>query len=144
MNVIYFVFLAIVAGFAVTLQGQFMALMDKGLGTKESVLITYGGGGIAAALLFLLLPGNNLKSWSSVPWYAFSAGIFGLIIIGTIGYVLPRIGVAKGFTLIVAAQFLLAALIDHYGWLGAALRPLDPGRMAGLGIMMVGVWLVVR
>ena len=59
MKVIYFVFLAIVAGFAVTLQGQFMAVMDKGLGTKESVLITYGGGGIETALLFLFLPGNK-------------------------------------------------------------------------------------
>ena len=79
-----------------------------------------------------------------MPWYVFSAGLLGLIILGTIGYVLPRIDVAKWFTLIVAAQFLLAALIDHYGWLGAMLRPLDPGRMAGLGIMMAGVCLVVR
>jgi transporter family-2 protein len=54
-------------------------LLDRGMGTKESLLITCGGGGIAAALLVLLLPGSNLKYWSYVPWFAFSARLFGLI-----------------------------------------------------------------
>ena len=144
MTTVYFLFLAILGGFSITLQGQLMGLMDRSLGTRTSVLITYGGGGIAAAVLFILLPGSTQKNWSAVPWYAFSAGLFGLVIVGTIGFVLPRIGVAKGFTLIVAAQFFLAALIDHYGWFGAELQPLTLTRITGLGIMMVGVWLVVR
>ena len=144
MNTIFVSFLAIIGGLAVTLQGQFMGLMDQNMGTKESVLITYGGGGLMSMLLFLLLPGNNLKNWQAVPWYAFSTGLLGLLIVGSIGYVLPRIGVAKGFTLMIAAQFLLAALIDHFGLFGALLRPLDTLRISGLGIMLFGVWLVVR
>ncbi|MGB5987790.1 MAG: DMT family transporter, partial [Desulfobacterales bacterium] len=135
---------AVVGGLAVTLQGQFMGIMDQNLGTKESVFITYGSGGLAAILLFLLLPGNNLRNWSALPWYVFSSGLFGLIIVGSIGYVLPRMGLARGFTLMIAVQFILAALIDHYGFFGAALRPLELTRISGLIIMLFGVWLVMR
>jgi transporter family-2 protein len=53
-------------------------------------------------------------------------------------------GVARAFTLIVAAQLVLAALIDHFGLFGATIRPLYPSKMIGLTAMMLSVWLVVR
>jgi hypothetical protein len=34
------VLLAVISGFAITLLGQFMGLLDETLGTKESVVIT--------------------------------------------------------------------------------------------------------
>lgn len=144
MSTAFLIFLAFIAGLAVTLQGQFMGLMDRALGTKESIFITYASGGLIITLLMLATGGGNLKNWQGVPWYAFGAGILGLIIVGSIGYVIPRLGVAKGFTLIVATQFVIAALIDHYGFFGAALRPMDITRLLGLGLMVVGVWMVVR
>jgi len=144
MSTAALIFLALISGLAVTLQGQFMGLMDRALGTKESIFITYAGGGLIIALLMLATGGGNLKNWQGVPWYAFSAGILGLIIVGSIGYVVPRLGVAKGFTLIVASQFLIAALINHYGFFGAAIRPMDLTRFVGLGLMLIGVWMVVR
>jgi transporter family-2 protein len=135
---------AILGGLAITLQGQFMGLMDQGLGTRESVFITYVSGGILAAIMMLSMRGGNLRSWQQVPWYAFTAGIAGLIIVGSIGYVVPRLGLATGFTIMIAAQFLLAALIDHFGWLGASQRLLDPTKSLGLLIMLVGVWLTSK
>lgn len=138
------IFLAFIAGLAVTLQGQFMGLMDRALGTKESIFITYASGGLIITLLMLTTGWGNLKNWQGVPWYAYGAGILGLIIVGTIGYVIPRLGVAKGFMLIVVSQFVIAALIDHYGFFGAAVRPLDLGRLLGLSLMLIGVWIVVR
>ena len=51
---------------------------------------------------------------------------------------------ARAFTLITGSQFLMAALIDHFGLFGAAVRPVDASRALGLVVMMAGVWLVVR
>jgi len=136
--------LAVLGGLAVTLQGQFMGLMDQSMGTKASVLVTYGSGGLAALLLFLLLPGSAFRLGRDLPWYVFSAGLLGLVIVGTIGFVLPRMGAAKGFTLMIAAQFILAAAIDHYGLFGAALRPLDLQRFGGMVVVLAGVWMVIR
>ena len=144
MTAAYQVAIASVAGVAITLQGQFMGLMDRTLGTKESVFVTYATGGVIAAFFMLAARGGNLRAWSAVPWYAFTAGILGLIIVGSVGYVVPRLGVAKAFTLIVATEFLIAALIDHFGFFAAEIRPIDSGRLTGLFLMLIGVWLVIR
>jgi transporter family-2 protein len=144
MSTLFLILLAVVTGIAITLQGQFMGLLDRALGTRESIFVTYAGGGLIIALLMLVFRGGNLKNWQAVPWYAFGSGILGLIIVGAIGYVVPRLGVAKGFTLIVASQFVIAALIDHFGFLGAAVRPLDLARLLGLSLILLGVWIVVR
>ena len=37
MGTAFLIFLAFVAGLAITLQGQFMGLMDRALGTRESI-----------------------------------------------------------------------------------------------------------
>ncbi len=144
MSTLFLIGIAVMAGVAVTLQAQFMGLMDRSLGTLTSVFITYAGGGLVITLLLAALRGGNLKNWQSVPWYAYGAGLLGLIIVGSIGYVVPRLGVAKGFTLIVASQFLIASLIDHFGFFGATVRPMELTRLLGLCSMLLGVWLVVR
>lgn len=136
--------LAIVSGFAITLQGQFMGLLDRALGSKESVFITYGSGGVIAALVAFMTGNLNLKSQDPLPWYAFTTGILGLVIVGAIGYVVPRLGATMGFTVIVASQFLLATLIDHFGLFGATQRSLDLSKSIGLLVMLSGVWLIVR
>ena len=138
------IIIAVIGGIAVTLQGQFMGLMDEGIGTRESMFITYASGGILVALFMLLAGGGNLRAWQGVPWYALTAGVLGLLIVGTIGYTVPRLGLALAFTIIVAAQFIVAALLDHFGWLGAAARPLGWSQMAGIGVLILGVWLMTR
>jgi transporter family-2 protein len=138
------IIIAAVGGAAITLQGQFMGLMDKAIGTKESVFITYAGGGILVGFLMLATRGGNLKAWHSVPWYALMAGVVGLVIVGTIGYTVPRLGLTRAFTIIIAAQLVVAALLDHFALLGAATRPLDLSRLLGIGTLILGVWLTTR
>jgi transporter family-2 protein len=135
---------AALGGIAVTLQGQFMGLMDQRIGTKASVLITYGSGGLVIALAALLSGGWSLKGWQNVPWYAFGTGLLGLFIVGSISYTVPRLGLTAAFTIAVASQFILAAVMDHFGLLGAAVRPLDLSRSFGIGVLILGVWLIVR
>ena len=143
-NLAALIAIAAIGGLAVALQGQFMGLMDKGIGTRESVFITYAGGGALAGLMMLVFRSGNLKHWHAVPWYALTAGMLGLVIVATIGYTVPRLGLSKAFTIIVAAQFVVAALLDHFGVLGAAVRPLDGVRLAGMGLMIIGVWLIMK
>ncbi len=144
MDSIVLIALALVGGMAVTVQGQFMGFMNQAMGPKESMFITYASGGIIIALVTLAGGANRLQSWRVVPWFAFTAGVLGLIIVGTVGYVVPRLGLATGFTLIVAAQFIMAALIDRFGWFGATVRPIDLSRLVGLIMMLAGVWLLNR
>jgi transporter family-2 protein len=138
------ILIAIIGGVAVTLQGQFMGLMDQGLGTRESVFVTYASGGLVACLAMLTARGGNLMAWRVVPWYALTAGLLGLVIVGTIGYTVPRLGLVTAFTVIVAAQFIVAAFIDHFGWLGATTRTMGVSQLGGIGLLIFGVWLITR
>jgi uncharacterized membrane protein YdcZ (DUF606 family) len=54
------------------------------------------------------------------------------------------LGLARAFTVIVAAQFITIAIVDHFGFLGAAMRPLDFSRLVGFGVLTFGVWLIMR
>jgi transporter family-2 protein len=138
------ILIAAIGGIAVALQAQFMGLMDKSIGTLESMFITYGSGGLVIVVAMLVQRGGNLSAWRSVPWYALTAGLLGLIIVGTIGYTTPRLGLVPALTILVASQFIVGALLDHFGILGADLRSLNLSRLAGIGTMLFGVWLSIR
>lgn len=144
MNIVFLGIVAIVGGVAIVFQSQFMGLMDKQLGTLESVFITYGSGGLLVALMMLLAKGGNLRAWQSVPWYAYTAGVLGLVIVGVISYIVPRLGLATAFTVMVATQFTLSAVFDQYGFLGAEVHALSVSKLVGLGLLFAGVVLIVR
>lgn len=138
------VLVAIVGGVAVVLQAQFMGVLDQHIGTIESVFITYGSGGLLVGLTMLILRGGNLAAWRGVPPYMLLTGVLGLIIVSTIGYVTPRLGLVTAITILVTTQFVLGSLIDHFGWFGAEVRPFDFTKLLGVGILMLGVWLIIR
>jgi len=136
--------LAIMGGIAIAFQGHFMGIMEQRLGWKETVFITYVSGGILVALVMLAARGGNLSAWPKVPWYVFTVGVLGLIIVGTVGYTVPRLGMAKAFTVMIAAQLIAAMALDHFGVLGATVRVLDMYRIMGFVVMIVGVWLILK
>jgi transporter family-2 protein len=144
MNTIVVIGLTVLAGVAVIVQGQIMGLITQTLGPLENLCITYAGGALVVGLAALVARGGQLKDWASLPWYAFTPGLLGVVIVSTIGYMVPRLGLVTGFTLFVASQFMVGVLFDHYGWLGAEVRPLDLPRALGLGLVMAGISLLVR
>ncbi len=86
------VIIAVVSGIAITLQAQLMGHLDKSFGSLESVFLTYGSGAVIIGLIMLAMRGGNLGAWHLPPWYAYSAGLLGLIIVGGLGYATPPAG----------------------------------------------------
>lgn len=144
MNLFYLVLIASVGGVAVACQGQLIGIMDKNIGTLESVFITYGVGGLIIGIVMLFLRGGNLSSLQSIPHYTLLAGPLGLVLIAAISYSVPRLGLVVAFTVMVAAQFIIAAIIDHFGLLGADIRHLNISRLFGISVMLLGIWLTIR
>ncbi|MDH3827875.1 MAG: EamA-like transporter family protein, partial [Desulfobacterales bacterium] len=63
MSTVFLIGIAIMGGIAIALQGQFMGLLDRGLGTIASVFVTYAGGGLIIALILIAFRGGNLNNW---------------------------------------------------------------------------------
>jgi len=137
------ILVGIAGGVAVGLQSPMASMLTQRLGIFESVFIVHVGGAIIA-LIPMLIYGSKLSQWRSVPWYMLGAGIFGLIVIAAISYMIPRVGVAASIITVVAGQLLVGTILDQYGWLGASLRPLDLTRAIGLAVVLFGVWLTVK
>jgi transporter family-2 protein len=134
----------VVVGAAIAVQSQLMARIDRGLGTLESILVTYGGGGLVIILIMLFRSGGNMSFSSGLPWYVFTTGLFGLVIVGGIGFSVARVGLVATFTVIVASQFMLSALIDNYGLLDSTVRSMSLSRVSGIGMLLAGVWMILK
>jgi transporter family-2 protein len=138
------VIIGLIGGIAVGLQGPLSSLMSQRVGTMGSVFIVHLGGAVIAGVLLLALGAGELAAWRRVPWYALVAGVFGVIVISAVSYTIPRIGAAATVTLIITAELVLSALLDHFGLLGTSVRPIDMPRLAGMAVLLVGTWLIVR
>ena len=134
----------IIGGIAIGLQAPMASLMSQKIGVLESVFYIHLGGAIVAIIPLLYLGGRNLSHWREVPWYVLGAGAFGLVAIASTSYMIPQIGVAPSVVLIVAGQLLVGVILDHYGMLGADIRPLDFTRVLGLVLVFIGVWVTVK
>ncbi len=143
-SILLILFIGLAGGIAVGLQSPLASMISQRLGIFESVFIVHIGGALVALIPLLFIGGGKLGQWRSLPWYALFAGVFGLIVIGAISYMIPRVGVAASIITVVAGQLLVGTILDHFGWLGAAERPLDLTRVIGMIVVLVGVWLTVK
>ena len=143
-SILLIILIGLAGGVAVGLQSPLASMLSQRLGLFESVFIVHIGGAILALVPLLIYGGGKLAQWRSVPWYALCAGIFGLIVIASISYMIPRIGIAAAITTIVAGQLLVGTILDHYELLGSAGRSMDMTRFVGLAVVLAGVWLTVK
>ncbi len=139
----YVIIVGLVGGVAVAVQASFAGILTDKLGVSENAFIVFGGGFLAALVLLLINQGGKIRSWGSIPWYVFLAGPLGIVIITSIGFAIPRIGLATTLTLIVVSQLIIGVVFDHFGWL-TVLRPMDLNRFIGILLLFFGTWIVLR
>jgi bacterial/archaeal transporter family-2 protein len=135
---------AVLCGVAVAVQAQFTGVMQRQMGTLEATFITYFSGGMVIGLVMLFARGGDLSAGTGLPWYVFTAGILGLVVIGSLSLSVGDLGLVPALVLVTVSQFVVGALINHFGWLGAALDPLDLGKMLGFALLGLGTYLVLR
>ncbi|WKZ37621.1 MAG: DMT family transporter [Anaerolineales bacterium] len=140
---IIIILIGVMGGVAIGIQSPLASMISQRLGVLESVFLVHLGGALVA-LVPLLIFGSKFNQWRSLPWYAFGAGAFGLVVIFAMSYMIPRVGVAPALIILLAGQLLMGSVMDHFGWLGAVQRPFELTRLLGLSVVLAGVWLTVK
>lgn len=139
------ILLTVVVGMAIATQTLFAGVLGHHVGVMESVFIIHLGGLVAASAYLLFMGGGNLGAWKAAPWYVLLfGGLLGVIIVGGYAFVIPRIGLAPAITLAVSSQLIMSAVLSHYGALGAVQQPITISRIAGILVLLLGTWLIVR
>lgn len=134
----------LLGGVAVGIQSPIAGKMGQRIGGTAGSFIVHLSGLILSGLLLIFRGGENIRDWHKLPWYMFFAGAFGLILYLTINYTLPRVGSTMMITLIIVGQLLMGVLVDHFGWFGVTVRPIDLTRIAGVLLLFGGGYLISR
>ncbi len=103
--------------------------------------------GTVALLAYILLTGIPLANLSSVkdaPAIAWAGGFLGAFFVAAAVTLVPRLGVAMTFSLIIAGQMIVTLIIDHFGLLGVDVKPVSWARIAGILLITGGVVLIRR
>ena len=143
-SIIIIILIGLAGGMADGIQAPLSSMISQRLGILESVFIIHIGGAFFALIPLLIYGGGKLGNWRTVPWYALCAGVFGLVVIFSMSYMIPRVGIATALIILLAGQLLIGTLLDYFGLLGAVQRPVDFMRLLGLAVVLLGAWLSVK
>jgi transporter family-2 protein len=80
----------------------------------------------------------------AAPAYSYLGGAIVATYVVMITILTPRIGVGVAIGFIVTGQILCAVIIDHFGLFNVAVRTLTTTRVAGIVLMIAGVYCVMR
>lgn len=139
--------LAVLAGGSIVIQQALNSNLRNALSSAAwSGFMSYFVGVFCMALLALALrdPIPSAAVAARIPWWAWSGGVFGAIFIGLGIYLVPQIGAATFFALLVTGQMLTSVAFDHFGLLGLVQRSVDLPRVIGVGLLIAGVVLIRR
>src|SRR5512147_892889 len=136
LQTIFVILIGLIGGAAVGFQSPIAGTMGQRLGGTSSSLIVHLSGAILSGALLFLRGGENIRDWRSLPWYMLFAGAFGVILYLTISVTLPRLGGTMMVTLIIIGQLLVGMLVDHFGWLGVPVHPINAFRVLGILILL--------
>ena len=75
---------------------------------------------------------------------AIGGGLAGALYVGSIVFTVRALGAGELTAVTIAGQLGLAIVIDHYGWLGVERSPITVAKVAGIALLALGTWLVVR
>jgi transporter family-2 protein len=133
------------------------AMMPTQAGTNNKMAAVVGSPILAAFISFLvgtvalfafaILSGENMSSVFSAkaaPPTAWIGGILGAFFVAAAVTLVPRLGVAMTFSLIIAGQMAVTLVIDHFGLFGVPVKEISIVRLAGILLITAGVILIRR
>lgn len=94
------------------------------------------------AILAVIMGASLFAAARGLPVYYVATGLTSIPYLLAAAFVGPRIGLGVYFAAIVTGQLSGSLFFDHIGAFGAATRPVDAGRVIGVGFLLLGVVLI--
>jgi transporter family-2 protein len=138
--------LAVAAGLAGSVQVAVMSRLGERIGVGEALgfatLLT-----AVVAFAGLLIVRRSAEGYVRAlhqPWWMLTGGLLGLLIVFTVTYAGPRIGVTATVGILIAGQLVMGAAIDRFGLFGSEKILLHWPRLAGIALLAAGAALSLR
>ena len=139
------VILMAAVGGLIAMQPAINAGLGKATGSLPATLVSFAIGTLLLALIVMLSgKASGLGSTFDVEWYYLLGGVLGAAYVFTALVTVGEIGAGGVAAATITGQLTAAVLIDRLGVLGLEQTPLTASRLAGVGLLLAGTYLVVR
>jgi len=140
------VLLAFAAGLGGSVQIAVQGRLGERVGAVEA-MATASVIGALLALIVLLIARRSLAGLGEAlgsPKWMLLGGFMSTLIILAVTIAGPRIGIVATTSVLIAAQFSLATVIDRFGWFGVERVAIGWPRVLGLAFLCIGAVLTLR
>jgi transporter family-2 protein len=138
--------LTVAAGLAGSIQVALMSRLGERIGVLQALGFSAALTGVLAFVV-LLVARRSAAGYADAfhqPWWMLLGGVAGLLIVFTVTYAGPRIGVAATVGILIAGQLAMGAAIDRWGLFRSEKIPLGWPRLLGIGLLAIGAALSLR
>ncbi|MBP9837983.1 MAG: DMT family transporter [Proteobacteria bacterium] len=134
----------VVSGAGLAAQAIVNSQLRSLVGSGLVAAVTNNFVGLCALFFFLLISGQatSLANLTQVPSTYLIGGLFGAVFVFVSTYAAKELGMLFFLALVVSGQFVLASLIDHFGWFGAEQQAFTIKRALGVIALIAGAILV--
>ncbi len=138
--------LAFTAGLGGAVQIAVQGRLGERVGTFEAMATASLVGALLALLVLLVVRRSfaGIGDAFGAPKWMLVGGVMSALIILAITIAGPRIGIVATTSVLIAAQFTLATIIDRLGWFGVERIAVGWPRVLGLAFLCIGAVLTLR
>lgn len=139
------IFLTAAAGGLIAAQAPINATLGRETGSLPAALISFGIGTIALAAIVLLAgQGGGIGSITDVGPVYLIGGLLGAVYVTCALIAVQSVGAGGVAAATITGQLTASVALDRIGAFGLDREPLDAGRIAGVVLLLVGTFLIVR
>ena len=139
------VLLTAAVGGILALQAPINAGLGRATGQLPAALVSFTVGTVLlVAVVVLSGDAGGLSSTFDVRWYYLIGGFLGAAYVFMALVAVRTIGAGGVAAATIAGQLTTAVVIDRLGILGVERTALSAQRLAGVGLLLAGTYLVVR
>ena len=140
-----YILAAIAIGAALSLQPPINATMARVLGSPLlSATVSISISLVVVSTLWLVWGkgSGDITQAKFLPWWVLIGSVVGVVFVAGSIITAPILGVALFFVCVIAGQLLGSTVIDQIGAFGLEVKPINAMKMVGLGLVLLGAWVV--
>jgi transporter family-2 protein len=140
------VLLTALTGGLVALQAPINSTLGRSIGTWQAAFVSFAIGTAALALIAALATGGlgRIGELRHVSVLYLTGGLLGAAYITSVLVTVRTLGVGGLTAATIAGQLAVSVVVDQFGLLGVTRQPITAGRVAGVVLLGLGTYLVVR
>ena len=140
------VLLTALTGGLVALQAPINSVLGRSIGTWQAAFVSFAIGTVALAMIAALATGglSQIAGIRDVSVLYLTGGLLGAAYITSVLVTVRTLGLGGVTAATIAGQLAISVVVDHFGLIGVAKQPISAAKVAGVVLLSIGTYLVVR